>query len=467
MSPAVTVVGGGIAGLVAAWELARAGCEVTVHEAQDHLGGAIGTHQLGGLDVDSGAEAFATRSTAVADLIAELGLGDQIIEPHPSGAWLQLPELAAPMPATGIFGIPADPEADDVVAVLGAQAARRAAEDLHRPIDSWRGRQDVTLGEVIEDRMGAGVLERLVTPIVSGVHSARAEDLAIDSVVPGLLEAMLREGSLASAVAVMKASAPAGSAVNSLHGGMARLVVALQDQLTHHGAALRLGSPVHDLRPLIEDSEHVILAVDGPTAFSLLDPVIPEQPQGTPEQPTRQREKTEGDRGVVLVTLLLHAPALDARPRGTGMLVAPSVRGVAAKAMTHVSAKWPWIAETLGPGRHLVRLSYGRVTDEAGTGVLGLQSSDAELLAAARADVGTLFGIEALGDHVVEADVVRWRNTLPQVSADHVRRVHQVRSSLVDLPVSVTGGWFAGTGLARVVPDARKVAREVLAAVPR
>ena len=39
--PSVTVVGGGMAGLTAAYYLARNGCQVTLYEATDRVGGAL------------------------------------------------------------------------------------------------------------------------------------------------------------------------------------------------------------------------------------------------------------------------------------------------------------------------------------------------------------------------------------------------------------------------------------------
>ncbi|GAB3187533.1 protoporphyrinogen oxidase [Nesterenkonia suensis] len=468
MSRRVAVVGGGIAGLVAAWDLARGGCEVTLHEAAPRLGGAIGTHRLGGVEVDSGAEAFATRSTAVPRLVEELGLQEKVIAPDAAGAWLQLPDLAAPLPATGILGIPADPLAADVVRILGAEAAARAADDLEAPVEPWRGREDVTVGELVLDRMGPAVLERLVTPIVSGVHSARPDQLDIGNAAPGLLEAMLRQGSLARGVAAIKAQAPAGAAVNSLHGGLATLIHALEAQLRALGVQILLGEQVTDLPSLLAEQDRVVLAVDAPTAARLLEPVAPQaaaqQEAGlhdggaSPEVDPARR-----GRGVALVSLLVDAPELDARPRGTGMLVAPGVEGVGAKAMTHVSSKWFWVAEALGPGRHLVRLSYGRITDVSGSAALGLHSPEEQLLAAARADVAALFGLPGLRDRVLEADVVRWEKALPQASAGHARRIRALREQLADSAVSVVGSWFSGTGLARVVPDARRTAAEILA----
>ena len=68
------VIGGGLAGLVAARELLRQGYRVTLCEASPHLGGMIARSNVGGITVDSGAEAFATRIPAARELCAELGL---------------------------------------------------------------------------------------------------------------------------------------------------------------------------------------------------------------------------------------------------------------------------------------------------------------------------------------------------------------------------------------------------------
>lgn len=71
----VVVVGAGLAGLVAATRLADAGCEVTVLEARDRVGGR--TH---GIEVaperwvDAGAAYLGERHTELVDLLAELGL---------------------------------------------------------------------------------------------------------------------------------------------------------------------------------------------------------------------------------------------------------------------------------------------------------------------------------------------------------------------------------------------------------
>ena len=509
--PRVAVVGGGIAGLTAAWELARAGVQVILFEAADRLGGVIAPVALSGVQVDAGAEAFATRVPAVREFLTDLGLAEQIVSPNPAGAWLQLPEFSAPLPATGILGIPGHPEAGDVAAILGAQHAARAAEDLSAPM-TWTTGLSPSLGEVVADRMGSAVVEKLVAPITSGVHSADPDDLAISAAHPKLYQTMLAEGSLAQAVRTLRAAAPAGSAVQSLRGGMNTLITALEAQLRDLGVSIHCSTHVSGFRIQRQgvrtatvsadsrlssgrvevEADHVVLAVDGPDVAELLGETnaasASAQSGGaslTPlnrlpaERATLKRLGSprassglpSAQSGVALVTLLVHAPELDVHPRGTGMLVAPSAEHIRAKAMTHISAKWTWAAEALkvklGPGYHLLRLSYGRVTDAPGT--LGFASSDSELISAAVDDLPLLTGVRIAEEQIMDRAVVRWQRGIPGGGADQRGQAEQLRAALVAQlteggpQVAAVGSWFAGTGLAQVIPDARQQAQTLCA----
>lgn len=467
----VLVIGGGIAGLVCAYDLTRQGVGVTIVEADEVCGGALASRERAGLATDAGAEAFASQSSAVTELIDDVGLSEQLVTPNPAGAWLQLPELAAPLPATGLLGIPGDPEAEDVIAILGTSAAARAAEDSTADVECWRsrweavaaGRDRISLAELVADRMGQAVVDRLVTPIVSGVHSAAAEALDVESVAPGLVSLMLREGSLARAVLARRAQAPAGSAVRSLRGGMHTLPLELIARLRAGGAQIQTGVAVKSLSDIPESYDDIILAVDAPEAARLLGV----DATAVTSSGADESQQVEAGVGVAPVTLILDSEALDGSPRGTGMLVSPAVTEVAAKAMTHVTSKWSWAAEALGPARHLVRLSYGRVDDDSHARP-GAHSSDEELLDAARADVAALFGIPRLGEQVREADVVRWRRAIPLSGPEHAGRAAQLRRCVRETSgpggasLHATGTWFAGTGLSKVVPDARQTARDVL-----
>lgn len=485
--PVAIVVGGGISGLLAARELAITGHRVTVYEASGVFGGAVGVHEVAGLRLDAGAESFATRSTAVADLLTELGLGEEITYPNPVGAWLQLhrggTDVALPLPATGILGIPGDPWAEDVKAAIGRTGALRAAADLITPLSKKMLEGPLSLGALVRARMGRAVLEHLVTPIVSGVHSADPDTLDLDTVAPGLRAKVLEHGSLAKAVAAMRAAAPAGSAVAGINGGMNRLTTALVADLRARGVSLQPNRDVialhHDgpadapwrielaaraaAEPAPGEKHHkaertgrtaamaavaltgarLVLALDGPGAVDLLGPLDAGFAAHRPARGT----------GVSLVTLVVDRPELDDAPRGTGILVAPDVPGIGAKALTHATAKWEWLADESGPGSHVLRLSYGRLS-EADAELA--DANDATLYAAALSDAAKLLGVPLRGEDVLGWDVVRYTGALPFATTGHKERVAaftELASGFGGL--DVVGAWLSGTGLAAVVADTR------------
>ena len=117
----VVVVGGGIAGMVAALECAKIGMRVTLLEASSALGGTIHAAEIAGHVIDVGAQGFSVRGEAVLELVAELGLGADVCSPAAGTAWVAgLPGgAAAPLPAGGVLGIPGNPFVTDVTRVIG------------------------------------------------------------------------------------------------------------------------------------------------------------------------------------------------------------------------------------------------------------------------------------------------------------------------------------------------------------
>ncbi|MFB7893525.1 protoporphyrinogen/coproporphyrinogen oxidase [Microbacterium sp. NPDC056044] len=395
-----SVVGGGVAGLVVARRLAAAGAAVTVFEASDHLGGTVARHEVGGLALDAGAESFAVRGGAVEALLAELGLDGDIVAPAPGPAWLQpVTGDAVPLPATALLGIPADPLADDAVRVIGLAAAERAVALDARPV----GEVPAMLGPLVRERLGADVLDRLVAPVVHGVHSQHPDQLPVARAHPGLADAVASAGSLSGAVARLRAAAPPGAAVAGIRGGIHRLVPALADDLARRGGDIRLGTRVDGLGAL---DGTVVVAAPG---------------VASPAGPGRR---------IDLVTLVVEQDELDAAPRGTGLLVAAGAP-VNARALTHATAKWEWHREAAA-GRHVIRLSY----DE----------TPADPVATAVADAETLLGVRL--PVVVDAAQVFW--------------VRPAAASTVPSGLVVVGETVAGSGLAGIVAHAERTAAELL-----
>lgn len=460
-APTAVVIGGGISGLLAARQLARAGVHTTVLEASGAWGGCVGSHIVAGLTLDSGAESFATRSNAVAALAGELGLGPQIVPPNPGGAWVQLPEGPRELPRTGVLGIPANPWDPEVRRTLGLAGSLRAWADALLPASAGTRDENTSVAALVRTRMGRRVLDRLVSPVVGGVHSADPALLDVDMVAPGLRTGLRTHGSLASAVKAQRQAAgsppglqKAGSAVAGLRGGMHTLVTALLAELSGLGVTLLTGTRAESVQRVpggwsvtagtaTFDAGRLVVAVEGPAAVGLLAGVLPEiaalRPAAGPD--------------VRLVTLVVDRPALDAAPRGTGVLVAPQSPGIQAKALTHGTAKWAWLADRTAPGRHVLRLSYGRGATTA-AGQPPEPAGDGELLAAALRDASALLGVPLSREDLVDWDVVRWTGALPFAALGHKQRVERVRQlCAAEGDLAVVGGWLAGNGLAAIVAD--------------
>ena len=469
----VVIIGGGMGGLVAARDLARPGFEVTLLEASDQLGGSVQRLDLeladgSKLTVDAGAESFATRGGHVATFIDELHLSDQVVQPNPAGAWLQLPDRAVPTPKGGMLGIPATPLASDVVAAIGWRGALRAY--LDRVLPPLKIGQERNLGRLVERRMGRAVLENLVAPVTTGVYSAAPDQLDVAVAAPGLNPALTRTGSLSGAVAELRAGGPskAGSAVGGISGGIWRLAYTVITDARRRGAELRTGARVTGLTrdgerflvrvagqedPIAADA--VLIDTPSAEALPLLASALVDDDEGGLEALLRARwpEATS----VELVTLVLDAPELDAAPRGTGLLVSDRVDSafVTAKAMTHVTAKWSWVADQLPAGRHVIRLSYGR----AGRDNDAVTMTDAALRARALQDAAALMNIPLSESMVVGFARVRWQNAQPLAAVGQRERLAALGAAVEKTPgVEVTGGWVAGTGLASVIPHAREAA---------
>ena len=467
----VVVVGGGAAGLVAAREAAKVGMRVTVVESTDQVGGAIRTGEVAGIALDLGAESFATRGGHVASLVRELGLEDDIVAPNSAGAWVAgVPGVgAAPLPKGGVLGIPASPFDEDVRRVIGWRGAWRAYVDRVRPPMTIGHAH--SLGALVRSRMGARVLDRLVAPVTSGVYSATPDDIDPDIAAPGLNTALTRTGSLGGAVAELseKRSTAPGGAVKGLRGGMGALVRALAADIEARGGEMMLGTTVTGIERAHADADHawrVVLATvadDGEPVALDADAVI----VATEERPARAllapvvgsalaAEPPVAGPVVSIATLVVEAPELDAAPRGTGVLTVPGSHR--AKALTHASAKWAWVAEAVGAGAHVVRVSFGSVDAPPATDALGSEDQ----IALACEEASALLGVSLDAERVRGARVERFQQSQPAATKGHRQQTAAARSAIRSVAeIGAVGAWLSGTGLAQVVPDAIEEADRV------
>lgn len=476
----VVVVGGGIAGLVAALECAKIGMAVTVLEASDRWGGSIETVDLDGLRVDLIADSFRLGSPALTGLIDELGLADRVEPARTDAVWIATGTPAAlrvaPLPAGSLLGIPGNPWADDVRGIIGWGGAWRAYLDRLRP-PLTIGRQS-SLGALVRTRMGARVRDRLVAPLAVGVFGVDPDLIDVDAAAPGLSAALTRTGSLAGAVA-QQLPEDAAAARATIAGGLSLLVDALVQRLRDLDAELLLNAPVTGASR--EGAEWIVRAdaADAADAAEGVDDADAIEPASTTEFTTERITEWIADTVIVateaaaasalfagvdvrvepaaapirdVVTLVVDCPALDVSPRGAAVYSAPGA--ATATGVVHATAVWPALAEDAGAGRHVVRVSLPATDarDEAATIALA-QSEAAALLGvpldSARAAACRRVALSA------PASVIGHRD-----GADRARRALATEPGLV-----AVGAWLSGSGLAAVVADAVDEVEKVRQAV--
>ena len=441
------VIGGGISGLVSALELAKKDHSVILLEASARLGGSISSVELLGHRVDSGAESFAVTRSDALQLIEELGLHAKIIEPTRSDARIMFSNKLYPIPH-GLMGIPSDLNDPHVIAILGTEGAQIARElDSH----SWNISDEKSLGEVVEKRMGAAVVEKIVNPIVAGVHASDSYLLEIDSVLPGLLALAQQLGSLHLAVRQMRASSGRpGSAVSGIVGGVYQLISVLEQRLLGLGVDIKKNTPVISVSYSNADkkwisrteqeefrSESLVVAVPAHKAAQILHNF------SDLSKSLSQIRAVD----VAVVILAVQAEGLSEQPLGSGVLIANEGAGVAAKAATHASAKWKWVKDRFGDDVEIIRLSYGRN---------GILPTDLSVLKDwARQDLPIIYGLH--GFKILDSKVVAWPHSLIQMGVGHRENLAQIASFLTALKgLVLVGAGLGGNGITGIVKKTKE-----------
>jgi protoporphyrinogen/coproporphyrinogen III oxidase len=442
--PDAVVVGGGLAGLVAARDLAAAGLSVLLLEGSPEVGGKLRLGSVGGAEVDVGAESMLARRPEGVGLAAELGL-DLV---HPSSGSTQLWTRGAlrPLPRT-LLGVPLDLEAVAATGVLSEDGLERARHEKVLPLED----EDVSVAELIGSRLGAEVVDRLAEPLLGGVYAGHATHLSARAAVPQVVDLLREHGSLLVAAAALPPPSTA-PVFAGLVGGLGRLPAALVEA---GGFEVRTSSPVRVLEragagfrltigstrtPETLETERVVLATPAAPTGRLLADVAP----------VAATELAAVEYASMAV-ITLAVPALDVGD-SSGFLV-PAVDGRRVKASTYSFSKWAWVGQA--SDLRILRASLGRHREEA-----TLQASDEELVAHVVADLSL-----ALGQDVrpVDTHVQRWGGGLPQYAVGHLDRVARIRAAMDAVPgLEVCGAAYDGVGIPAVIGSAHRAAAALL-----
>jgi oxygen-dependent protoporphyrinogen oxidase len=455
--PRVVVVGAGVSGLAAAHRLRQElpEAEVVVLEGSPRTGGSLRTQEVGGVVVDVGAEAMLNRRPEAVGLAEEVGLHDDLVHPATTKASLWNRGRMVPMPRT-LMGVPVNLRA--LEGVLSAKGLARAAMDTVLPATEL-GARDISVGDLVEERLGKEVVDRLVEPLLGGVYAGHAREISARAAVPQLVALLERDRSLsrAAADALPPPDAALPPVFAGVRGGVGRLPGALA---AASGAEVRTGSTVRDLARRPDGGWNLVVGSTREPELVRADAVV----LATPARATARLLSDVAPAAALTLARIEYASmaivtmAVPARGFpdvvGSGFLV-PPVDGHTVKASTFSFAKWDWVrAAGADDGLLLLRCSIGRHREEE-----TLQRSDEELVDLALADLA-----EAVGPvpAPVDAHVQRWGGALPQYAVGHLDRVAAVREELALVPgLAVCGSAYDGVGIPACIASAGLAATKV------
>jgi oxygen-dependent protoporphyrinogen oxidase len=476
------IIGGGIAGLAAAYELekaraAGAAVEYTLFEARDQLGGALASEIVNDAVLERGPDSFLTEKPAAAELCRELGIGADLIPsndvarktyvvvknrliPLPDGLMFLIPTKLIPTALTSLFSL--------------RTKIRMGLELLHPPRRG--GEEDESVATLVERHFGREAVERLADPLLSGIFGGDATQLSARTVLPRLVEMEAEYGSLTRGMlaahrkmrarakeAAMKDGAVNGgsqskskpgprSVFTSLRGGMQQLVDAIEARL--NSAWVRTGTPVSALEKTAhgwrveaaaqsENYDAVILCSPAWAAGILLSPVDTALAEDLSAIPYSSS---------ITVNLLYDEDQLGPLPDGFGFLV-PASECRAMLACTFVHRKFLGRTPT---GKAVLRAFLGGMKNEA-----LLAEPDDVLVALVRRELQEILGIEAPPEHT---QVSRWSRAMAQYAVGHQTRAKRIaeRVALLD-GLKLAGNAYDGIGIPDCIRLGRATATELLA----
>jgi len=496
----IAIVGGGTAGLAAAYELetaraAGAAVRYMLFEERPRLGGSLASEIVSGAVLERGPDSFLTEKPAAAELCRELGLGSELIPSNdaarktyivvrnclvelPDGLMFLVPTKLIPTALTPLFGI--------------RTKTRMALELLHPPRSAG---QDEPVAALVQRHFGKEAVDRLADPLLSGIYGGDATQLSAQTVLPRLVEMERQYGSLTRGMLAahrkMRAAAKrareqgseppqqaeiacrgprqgarertddravtARAIFTALRGGMQQLVDAIVMRLDP--ASVRTTTPIRAIAKTgigwnvetgggRQEFDALILAAPAWAAGALLAPVdaaLAADLSGIPYSSS------------ITVNLMYDEARIGALPEGFGFLV-PAAEGRSMLACTFAHRKF--LGRT-PPGKAVFRAFLGGMRGKA-----LLAESDDTLVATVRREMSEILGAKTFSVTIEpeHAQVSRWPRAMAQYAVGHKERMQRVRDRVAALPgLRLAGNAYGGIGVPDCIRLGRQAARELVA----
>ncbi len=457
----IAIIGGGISGLSAAYELEqrRSGVdlEYVLYEASPVLGGVLCTEHVDGCVVEAGPDSFITEKPWAADLCRELGLSDQLIGSNDAErkTYILVGGRLVVMPDGLMFMVPTKILPTGFSPLFSWKTKLRMTQELFHPPRAVG--HDESVAAFVERHYGSEMVDRLADPLLSGVYGGEAANLSVRAVLPRFAEMERTHGSLGRAMLAARRRMRAGSRrtppplFTSLKNGMQHLAETVVSRL--NPSALLTDAPVQAIQ--LKAGGWVVSAGLQSDQF---DAVIVGLPAAAAARVLRMASPELAAElaaidysSSITVGLGYDRSVCQSLPPGFGFLV-PRSEGRRLLAATFVHNKFPHRAPE---DRALLRCFFAGVNAE---NVWPL--SNDQIVGIVRKELDQIIGLRA---EPLFARVYKWKSAMAQYGVGHLERLERIERLRQQLPgLALAGNAFRGIGVPDCVRSGREAAKQVL-----
>ena len=468
----IAIVGGGIAGLAAAYELEKArkrGAEIDwqLYESTNRLGGIVETTSIGDYILEGGPDAWVTEKPWARDLVIELGLEDDLIPSNDATrkTWILIHGQLQPIPDRMRMMVPEDLTTLESSTLFTPQARAAYAAELANAAQLREAAPDTdeSVANFVLRHFGQEVLTAIAAPLLSGVFGGDIHKLSARATMPAFVAMEREHGSLIAALQA-KAATPRQPIFTTLRNGLATLTEALiaklpaeRLHLNHTAISLKREGKLWCLRTANPNANgtvgkskrhvhHILLATPIDATRTLLEPL---DPQAAALIPTNASS-------AVLATFCWPSDTASTFtiPSGFGFLVSQNAHTPnQLLAATFVDQKFPHRAP---PGARIIRAFFGGPTADTLT-----PQPDAAIAAAAFAQLNTILGPLPPPTPTLTT-IRRLPHSLPQYEVGHQNRMAKLDQHIAALGnLTLLGNAYHGVGLPDLIRDARAAAHSL------
>jgi len=455
----IVIIGGGVTGLSTAYYLnqltrgAHSSVRLVVVEGSSELGGKISTLRQGEYMMESGADSIVSRKTNMEPLLEELGLHDELVYNATGKSYIHVDGELKLIPKDSMFGIPMTIESLAGSALVSAEGKVEALKDFYTPNETFTKKDSI--GRFLEAFLGQELVEKQISPVLSGVYSGDLNELTIASTLPYLLDYKNEYGSIMKGLEANRGTFQKGGdrKFYSFKNGLSTLIDRMEQRLTGE-AEFRKGVRAERIDRL--DGRYGVVLANGETIEA--DHVVIGTLHSAAQALLGSDELTADFaelRNSSLISVYIGFDVPDERlpADGTGFIAADGSELVC-NACTWTSRKWE---HTSASGRLLVRLFYK--SSKSAYEKLS-RMTDAELLKVAMQDAKDAMGIDAEPIHY---DVTRWQDTMPNYHIRHPHIVASLERKMEELfpNVLLAGCSYYGVGIPDCVASGERTARRI------